>query len=415
MTASPLLGGIGRAFSSRNYRIYWWGHLNLTLGSWVYRLAVAWIAWELTESLAWLGAMGAAAMIPVLVFCPIGGVTTDRWSHRGQLMVSIAIIAVGSFALLALLLSDTLTIEWLFGLTMLQGLSRAFSIPSRNALVPALVSRDVLPSAIGVNSATYHGANFTGPALGGALIAMLGVEAAVLYYALGGVIAVLSLPPLRLAPSPPRPERRASLIEDLVTGFNYTIRHGGIRMMILMVGIIALFIQPYLEMLAGVADLVHGMGKEGLAMLASASGGGSMVGGLWIAWRGRTQGLVRIQLLALFVALTAMIVFALSDILWLALVALFFTGAGMVIAATCATSLIQTSVDPVLRGRVMALDTAVNYGFPALGALIVGWAGSYFGVQAPLAASAILGLIVLVFSARAVARRRGELEGGWPG
>ena len=262
-----------------------------------------------------------------------------------------------------------------------------------------------------MNSATYHGANFTGPALGGALVATLGVEAAVLYFTVGGVIAVLSLPFLKLAPKLPGMERRVGLLNDLVVGFSYTIHHGGIRMMILMVGIIALFIQPYLEMLAGVAELVHGMGRDGLAFLATASGGGAMSGGLWFAWRGRTQGLVRVQLIGLTGALCGLMVFALSDIFWLALVALYVTGASMVVAAACATSLIQMAVDPALRGRVMALDSTVNYGLPALGALTIGIAGSHFGVQAPLAAAAGMGILVLLLSAPAVIRRRGELEG----
>ena len=86
MTASWAFGGIGQAFQSRNYRIYWWGHLNLTLGVWVYHVAVAWITWELTKTTTWLGAMTAGTMIPVLLLSPLGGVTADRFGHHTQLM-----------------------------------------------------------------------------------------------------------------------------------------------------------------------------------------------------------------------------------------------------------------------------------------------------------------------------------------
>jgi len=278
MTATRAFGGIGQAFQSRNYRIYWWGHLNLTLGAWVYRIAVAWITWELTKSTAWLGVMAAGTMIPVLLLSPLGGVTADRFGHRAQLMAAILVHAIGGGAIVALMAAGALTIKLLFALTLVQGLARAFSIPSRNALVPLLVPRPILPSAIGVGSATYHGANFTGPALGGALIALLGPGYAIMYYTLGAVVAAVSLLYLTIEPPPLRARRRSSLSNDFMVGFRYTLRHRGIRMTILMVALIALFIQPYLEMLAGVAELVHGMGKDGLALLATASGAGAMSG-----------------------------------------------------------------------------------------------------------------------------------------
>jgi MFS family permease len=415
MTATRAFGGIGQAFQSRNYRIYWWGHLNLTLGAWVYRIAVAWITWELTKSTAWLGVMAAGTMIPVLLLSPLGGVTADRFGHRAQLMAAILVHAIGGGAIVALMAAGALTIKLLFALTLVQGLARAFSIPSRNALVPLLVPRPILPSAIGVGSATYHGANFTGPALGGALIALLGPGYAIMYYTLGAVVAAVSLLYLTIEPPPLRARRRSSLSNDFMVGFRYTLRHRGIRMTILMVALIALFIQPYLEMLAGVAELVHGMGKDGLALLATASGAGAMSGGLWIAWRGRTQGLVRIQITAIFSALCTMIIFALSDILWLDLIALFFTGGGLVVAGTCASSLIQTAVDPALRGRVMSLDSTVNHGVPAVGALAVGWAGTHFGVQLPLAFAGAAGLVLLALSARRMFACRTELEDGFSG
>jgi predicted MFS family arabinose efflux permease len=110
-----------------------------------------------------------------------------------------------------------------------------------------------------------------------------------------------------------------------------------------------------------------------------------------------------------------MIIFALSDILWLDLIALFFTGGGLVVAGTCASSLIQTAVDPALRGRVMSLDSTVNHGVPAVGALVIGWAGTHFGVQLPLAVAGAAGLLLLALSARRMFAYRTELEDGFTG
>ena len=167
-----------------------------------------------------------------------------------------------------------------------------------------------------------------------------------------------------------------------------------------------------MEMLAAVADRVLGMGAAGLSVLATASGCGAMCGGLWIAWRGRTEGLTRVLLGGSAVALTGLFVFALSTHVWLSLAALFGTRFALVSASAAASSLVQVSVDPALRARVMALDSVVHSALPALGAVLVGWAGAHFGIQVPLATAAVLCGLALLMLVRRVSRRRLSLEAG---
>ncbi len=406
------LGGIGQAFASRNFKIFWWGQINLTIGAWVYRISIAWIVWEMTHSTAWLGIAAAAQMIPILVLCPFAGVCADRYGHLRQLICAIGATGLSGFSVGIFAAFDVLTIEWLIALCAMNGASRAFSIPSRQALLPALVEPSLLPAVIGFNSASYYGANFIGPAFGGALIAWFGAWTALIYFAVGAVIAVVSLPFLRLARRPIRTGASTSFIQDLVEGVRYTARHDGIRLMILMVAVLALFVQPTLEMLAGVAAQVLAMEKDGLALLAATFGCGAMSGGLWIAWRGRNQGLIRILLMGVAVALVALAVFSLSTRLWLSMPALFLIGFCVVIGSTAASSLIQHSVEPSLRARVMALDSMISTGAPALGAILIGSAGARFGIQGPLFAAALIGIVVLLVARPHVRRVTDRLESG---
>jgi MFS family permease len=406
------LGGIGTAFQSRNFKIFWWGQINLTLGAWVYRLAVAWIVWELTHSTAWLGIAAAAQMIPILLLCPIAGVCADRYGHLRQLILSIAATGISGFALGAMAWLDALTIEWIVGLCALNGCSRAFSIPSRQALLPALVEPKILPAVVGFNSASYYGSNFIGPAIGGALITGFGVGTALAYFGVGSLIAVVALPFMKLNRHPVRTGVRTSFLQDLTEGVRYATHHKGIRLMILMVAVMALFVQPTLDMLAGVAAKVLFMGEDGLALLATTFGCGAMCGGLWIAWRGRNEGLTRILLGGVTTGLVALVVFSLSTVLWLSMPALFVTGVCLVITSTSASSLIQHSVEPSLRARVLALDSMISTGAPSLGAMVVGWAGTHFGIQPPLFAAAVLGLLVVALAWPHVRRETMSLETG---
>ena len=411
MLVSLIGGGLAESFKSRNYNIFWMGQFNLGLGVWVYRLAVAWLTWEMTHSTAWLGTMAAGHMLPVLLLCPIAGVTADRFGHLRQLIVMITLTGVTAGALAILAESGRLTVEIMLALVLANGVTRAFSIPSRQAIMPLLVETRLLPAAIGFNSATYWAANFAGPALGGALIAWSGVGLALAYFVAGAVIAVASLACMKLERTP-RPAKPASFLADLTEGFRYAARHPGIRMMIAMELLLALFVQPYIEMLASFADHVYGLGRGGLAVLASASGAGAMTGGLWVAWRGRNEGLTRILLISSTSALCALVVFASSSILWLSLPALFVTGFSVVVGSTCCSALIQASIEPQFRARVMAFDSMMSVGGPAAGALLIGWLGTYFGVQPPLIGAALLGLgLNFVLRPRVRAQTK-LLEGG---
>jgi MFS family permease len=408
------LGGIGAAFQSRHYTIFWWGSLPHSLAAWVYRLAVAWLTWELTQSTVWLGLVAFAHMVPVLLLCPLAGAMADRYGHKKQYMLAVAGTSIEVLVLAFLALNRLLTIEILFALAFINGAARTFAMPSRQAFVVQLVEPRHISSAIGVGSATFHGANFVGPALAGVIIAQFGLAGAFLYIAAAGFVCVTALAFIHVVPRARRLPGAPSLFADIAEGLRYAAGHGGIRLIILVEVMLALFVSPYMEMLAAVADRVLGMGSGGLSMLASASGCGAMCGGLWIAWRGRTEGLTRILLGGAAVGLGALFVFALSTSLILSLAALFMTGFSLVSASACASSLIQGSVEPALRARVMALDSMISTGAPALGAVLIGWAGAHFGIQMPLAAAALAGAVAWLLLARRVTRQRTALEGAAP-
>jgi len=404
------LGGITDAFSSRNFRIFWTGNFVHNITVWVNRMALGWLTWELTHSGTWLGLIGAAGMLPMVFVGPLAGVTADRFGHRLQLVTATYIGAITAFVTAMMVAFDAISPFSLLALTLLSGLTRAFNIPARSAMVHALVERRHLSSAIGVNSATYYGGNFIGPALAGLIISVWGIKPAFFAYVIGELIAATSFVLLRFENAPAGPKRKFDLFGDLIAGARYTFRNRGILSLMMLSAVMALFLQPYMDMLPGMADKVFGMGAEGLAFLTSATGAGAMCGGLWIAQRGRIGGLVRIHVIMLAGAIVMMLAFVATDILVAAMAALFAVGFCLISAHSSNMTLVQNAVDGDFRARVISFSGVVGVSGPALGALIIGWAATQLGFRLPIGVSAVVALAAFALIARMVLARAPELE-----
>ena len=410
MARSLGLGGITDAFSSRNFRIFWTGNFVHNITVWVNRMALGWLTWELTHSGTWLGLIGAAGMLPMVFVGPLAGVTADRFGHRLQLVTATYIGAITAFVTAMMVAFDAISPFSLLALTLLSGLTRAFNIPARSAMVHALVERRHLSSAIGVNSATYYGGNFIGPALAGLIISVWGIKPAFFAYVIGELIAATSFVLLRFENAPAGPKRKFDLFGDLIAGARYTFRNRGILSLMMLSAVMALFLQPYMDMLPGMADKVFGMGAEGLAFLTSATGAGAMCGGLWIAQRGRIGGLVRIHVIMLAGAIVMMLAFVATVILVAAMAALFAVGFCLISAHSSNMTLVQNAVDGDFRARVISFSGVVGVSGPALGALIIGWAATQLGFRLPIGVSAVVALAAFALIARMVLARAPELE-----
>ncbi|MCC2095498.1 MAG: MFS transporter [Hyphomicrobiales bacterium] len=409
MAGAGGFGGIAKAFESRNFRIYWTGNFTHTVTVWVNRMAVAWLTWQLTHSPTWLGIMAAANMLPTIVLGPIGGVTADRFGHRFQLVTATYVGGFVALLLTVLVALDALNVQWLAFIVLISGIIRGFNVPARSALVSNLVERQYLASAIGINSASFHGGNFIGPVIGGFLINYLGISLAFLAYAAGEFIAATSFLLLNLQ-SQKRSGKKFRLFRDLAEGFAYTWNHAGILSVLSLVLVTALFINPYIEMLPAFVARVYHMNAEGLAYLTAATGGGAMVGGLWVARRGRMEGLVTIQLTMLAVAYVAIFIFAATSSLPIAMAALCVAGFALVSSQTSASSLVQNAVDPAIRARVVSLNGVIIVSMPAFGAMGIGWIAEFTGVQKPVMVSAVIALVCLALLARRTAQNARALE-----
>src|SRR5690242_12367601 len=167
-----------RALSSRNYRLYASGNFVSLIGTWLQRIAVGWLAWQLTHSGTWLGLVAFADLFPTVIVSPFAGAVADRRDRLG-VIVATQVASTAQAALLAVLVwSGWIEIWSLFFLTLLLGVCGAFNQPARLALIPSLVDRSVLASAVAINSISFNLARFIGPAAAGLVIAEGGIALA---------------------------------------------------------------------------------------------------------------------------------------------------------------------------------------------------------------------------------------------
>lgn len=394
------IANIKRALTNRNYRIFIAGNLCSSLGNWIHRIAVGWLAWELTHSATWLGTMAFADLAPTVVIGPIAGAFVDRSYYlrvlKGTQMVNM--VQAGCLAILTF--ADAITIWLLLALTLARGINVAFNRPARMSLVYDLVPRSELSSAIAINAVIFNSARFIGPAIGGVLIAAGSLGLAFTVNMFSFLVFLVALSMLRLPPREPYQTPERGLMADTMAGIRYALAHPAIGLILAIMVLTALFVRPFTELLPGFADKVFGRGVDGLAWLIAANGIGAMIAGLWLAGRGQTKGLANIIVLGLLLMALALLAFTATDVFWLAWPFLIVAGFAMVAQAVASQTLVQIGVASEMRGRVMGIYGIVARGGPAIGALFMGILSDQIGLRLPVAAGAALCLVLWLWSIR---------------
>ncbi len=198
-------------------------------------------------------------------------------------------------------------------------------------------------------------------------------------------------------------------------GIRYVVAQPGLRFLMILLGVTGLFIRPYMELLPGFSAEIFGRGADGLAILLSATGFGAIFSGLWLARRGRTEGLTGVITFSLMMSALALLGFALSNNIWFAAFCVAGVGFFFLAGGVASQTLIQTTVQSRMRARVMSLFVGISWGVPALGVLIDGWAASFFGLQPVIGAGAVITFLVWIQVRRQGKRLAGELEDGGRG
>jgi MFS family permease len=346
-----------RAFSHRDYRVFWFTQLFSLTGSWVQGLAQSWLVLTLTNSPAALGLIGVFQFGPTLILGLPAGVIVDRLPKRRLLLVT-QVASATIIGLLAL------------------GVVSAFDMPTRQSFVVDLVGKDDLMNAIALNSALFNTTRVAGPALAGLLLAAFGPEICFALNAVSYIPVIAGLIVMRTHGKPMHAGQQSSSIERLREGLAYVRKTPDVRLPIILAGLLAIFGMNFGVWAPLLARDALDIGASGFGLLMSSLGVGSLAGALTLAFTGLQPSLrVMLGTSLLFgtFEIALGIVAGLQLPAVLAMVLMAGTGFAMSTTMAQANTTVQTNSPDELRGRVMSIYLTVFAGSTPIGAA---WPGS---------------------------------------
>jgi len=376
-------GRIAIALTHRNFRLLWMGALTSSVGTWMQKVAQAWliVAMAGPESAFFLGLDSFLGESPLLLFTMLGGVFADRRDRRHMILMSQIIQMLVALVLAILIYTRRIHVAHVLALSFIAGCARAFGGPAYQSLIPTLVAKKHLPNAIALNSNQFNLAQVIGPILAGAALAAFGTVACFGLNAISFLFVIAAILALRDVRVPPR------ATESVVAQLRYGLRfvQGSSNFMTVMgLGFFIAFLgAPLLTFLPIITRDVFHRDVAFYTQLMTFSGAGAVIGALIVAWLGENKHMGRILLILLTLFGMTIFGFGLSRRIYLSALMLFTGGALFVMCSSLTTSLAQLLAPPEFRGRVVSIYLVAFLGGSPLGGLTSGWLATRIG-SAPL-------------------------------
>jgi MFS family permease len=384
------------ALRHRNFRLWFFGQTLSMMGTWMQSVAQGWLVFQLTGSEFALGAISFVGTAPALFLMLPAGALIDRTPRRQLLLMTQTAMMLLAFTLAGLAAAGILQVWHVALLAVGLGVANSFDAPARQALAVDMVEdRRDLMNAIALNSTIFNLARVVGPAIGGAVLALLGAAWCFALNGLSFVAVIVALLMMRLPASVNAPSREP-LMAQIRAGLRYAYEHRATRAIILLVGVASLFGMSYAVLLPAFAVDILNVGEAGLGALNAAVGIGALIGSLVVASMAsfRHKGWVlTVGSLAFPLGLLAL---SFSRSFVLSLACLVAIGLAIVTQNATCNTLVQSSVPDELRGRVMAVYMLMFFGTAPFGALQAGAIAQALGATAGVAVGAG---IVLLFAA----------------
>jgi MFS family permease len=381
------LRSFDRTFSSLrnyNYRLYWFGQLLSVIGTWIQRIAQAWLVLQLTNSSFSLGLVTALQSLPITFFALFGGVLADRFPKRPVIVVTQSIMA-GQALILALLITTHHIQVWhIYVLAMVLGLATSIDNPTRQAFVSELVGPENLPNAVALNSSLFNAARIIGPAVGGALIAAFTISVPFYVNSVSFLAVIVGLLMMRPAEfhDVPAPVR-GRVFTRMREGISYAAHTPAVLLPLILLAFIGTFGYNFTVILPLVAKYVLGTGALGFGGLTTALGFGALIAALFMAYLNRPSERLLLFGGTAFTILLGML--AISTRLPLTLAILVVLGFASITYTATTNTRLQISAPGQMRGRVMSFYILLNAGMTPIGSLLIGTLAEDFNVRIALA------------------------------
>ena len=361
-----------RALRYYNFRLYFSGQAISLIGTWMQRIAVSWLVYNLTHSAFMLGLVAFAGQIPILLFSPYAGAYVDRHSRYKTLLITQIASMIQAGLLAIVVWSGNYNVTIIILLSILLGIINAFDTPSRQSFMILLIEdRMHLPNAIALNSTMVTLARLLGPAVAGILLSSYGEDVCFLINFLSFIAVIVSLLFMKLT-IPVRPKNTEPIWIGLQAGYKYIKGDIGLRSVVFLTAAMSLLVMPYTTLLPVYAASVFKGNVTTFSWLNSISGLGALLGAVYMATRKPGSKYLRIIAYAALIFSLGLIVFSYTKNFTLALLFLMIAEGGLLVEISSSNTYIQTHVDEHMRGRVVSYYVMAFMGMQPIGGLLIG-------------------------------------------
>lgn len=362
-------------FKFRNYTYLWTGAFISNIGSWVQTLALNWYIVNKLNLAVYLGMLNFISSLPVILFSLPAGVLADRFNKKNIIILTHILMSITALILgIVIHYVNTNIITWIFVIILIFGICNSFTTPAWQAILPQLVDRQYLLSAIALNSAQFNLARFIGPIVAGFIIATAGLIWCFYFNSISFLFVVLSLIFITVNSNTNNNNDKVTqyLVNDIKEAWQYILRNKSLLLYLFSAGVISFFGMGYVVLLPIYAKNILKGNVQTLGMLMSSSGLGAFSGALLVSLINLyVQKFYIIKFGIIFYSIV-LSVFAISKNLTLSCVSVYFAAMLYIMTISSVNSSIQEKVEEEYRGRVMSNFVWFFMGMMPFGALVCG-------------------------------------------
>ena len=382
------------AFKSKNYRLFFMGQSVSLIGTWMQKTAVSWVVYSLTHSKFMLGLTLFASLFPSFLFSFLGGVAADRY-NRFRLLIATQVASMVQAVLLTVLVFFNHYSAWhIIALSAFLGLINAFDVPARQSLIYEMVEDKAdLPNALALNSSMVNLSRLIGPGIAGIMLEKFGDTVCFGLNAVSFIAVIGSLLLMQLPKYVKKPHSK-NVLADLKEGLSYIQHTPSIKYILIMLAIVSLFVLPFATLIPVYAkDIFKGTAST-FGVIDSVIGLGAFSGAVFLASLKPGRDMRKILAFNTLIFGAGLVLFSHETHYWLALIFAVIGGFGMMSQMTVSNTLIQMSVAPNMRGRVISFYAMAFFGMQPLGGLLVGTLSAWIDVQNTVLFEGCVALIV---------------------
>ncbi len=365
-------GVMFRSLNYRNYRLFFSGQGISLIGTWMQRIAMPWLVYEITGSVFLLGVVSFSGQIPTFILTPLAGVITDRWSKYRVILLANVLSLIQAFVLAILCLTGTVQLWHIIVLAIGLGIVNAFEVPARQSFIVDMVEKkEDLGNAIALNSIIFNGARIIGPSVAGIILATSSAGVCFMINAVSYVFVIVSLLMMDKIKKPVK-KKEEHVFKELVDGFRYTFGYAPIKHLIILLTVSSLLGMSYSVLMpVFTKEILHGSSHT-YGFLMGAAGVGALMGAIYLASRKSVIKLGSIVPYSAMLFGMSLIALSFSRNIPVSLILMFFIGLGMMTQTAASNTILQTITDDDKRGRVMGFYSMAIMGTAPFGSLMAG-------------------------------------------